>query len=202
MNVPAGHVGPDSPSGRPGPRRVRRPVLRAAVVLASVLVVYYAVPVGGIGSDLALVTSVVGLIIGVGVLGWLLVRQARLQLAARADESVSMQSLLLLAYVVVPMFAIGYFALQRADAGQFVELETKTDALYFALSTLATVGFGDVAAQGQLARALVTLQIGFDLVFVAAIGSLFARQIRQRAGGQPAARGEGRRPGDPGREEI
>jgi voltage-gated potassium channel len=203
MNVPPANEASHDRSGPSDAWHVRHPFLRAAGVLASVLVVYYAAPVAGIGSGFALVASVVGLLLGVGVVGWLLVRQAKLQLSAGADESVSMQSLLLLVYIVVPMFALGYFVLERADAGQFVALETKTDALYYTISTLATVGFGDVAAQGQLARALVSIQIAFDLVFVAAIGSLFARQFRQRAERGPVgARREPSGPQDAGREEI
>ncbi|HEX6237947.1 MAG TPA: potassium channel family protein [Acidimicrobiales bacterium] len=180
MSTPPDAAGTDHPPRPLAPPQVRRPLLRGGLVLAAVLVIYYAVPVGEIQSDVALALSAVGLLVGVGVLGWLVVRQARMQLGARADESVSIQSLLVLAYVVVPMFALGYVGLERADPDQFVELETKTDALYFAISTLATVGFGDVAAEGQLARALVTVQIAFDLVFVAALGSLVTRLIRRR----------------------
>lgn len=180
MSTPPDAAGTDHPPRPLAPPHVRRPLLRGGLVLAAVLVIYYAVPVGEIESDVALALSAVGLLVGVGVLGWLVVRQARMQLGARADESVSIQSLLVLAYVVVPMFALGYVGLERADPDQFVELETKTDALYFAISTLATVGFGDVAAEGQLARALVTVQIAFDLVFVAALGSLVTRLIRRR----------------------
>ncbi|MFP3901754.1 MAG: potassium channel family protein [Acidimicrobiia bacterium] len=180
MSAPPDAAGSDRPSQTPTPPHARRPLLRGGLVLAAVLVAYYAAPVGEIESDVALALSAVGLLVGVGVLGWLVVRQARMQLGARADASVSIQSLLVLAYVVVPMFALGYVGLERADPDQFVELETKTDALYFAISTLATVGFGDVAAEGQLARALVTVQIAFDLVFVAALGSLVTRLIRRR----------------------
>ena len=72
---------------------------------------------------------------------------------------------------------------------QFAELETKTDALYFTLSTLATVGFGDVHAAGQLGRALVSVQVTFDLVFVAAVVTVLTTQLRARAAerrsGQP-----------------
>jgi hypothetical protein len=79
------------------------------------------------------------------------------------------------------MFALGYFAPQQNDIAQFASLTTKTDALSFTLSPLATVGFGDVHATGQLARGLVAIQIAFDLVFVAALVSVLTSQIRDRA---------------------
>jgi hypothetical protein len=125
---------------------------------------------------------VLGLLGGVSLLAWLMVRQVqRLVRSAPGDESVRLDSLIFLIYVVVPMFALGYFALQHNDSAQFASLTTKTDALYFTLSTLATVGFGDVHATGQLARGLVAIQIAFDLVFVAALVSVLTSQIRDRA---------------------
>lgn len=60
------------------------------------------------------------------------------------------------------------------------DLETRTDSLYFTLQVLTTVGLGDVHAVGQTARAMVTVQMAFDLVFVAAGGSLLASVVRSR----------------------
>lgn len=172
----------------PGGSRRRRPALvagrpvRNALVLASVIVLYYAVPVGRPEGGARIAVAALGLLGGVALLGWLIVRQARLLVHGDpGDQAVRIETLLFLLYVVVPMFALGYYALERADGEQFASLATRTDALYFTLSTLATVGFGDVHATGQLARALVTIQIAFDLVFVAALVSLLTGQIRSRA---------------------
>jgi hypothetical protein len=155
---------------------------RNALASAAVLVAYYAAPVGELPSGVGLVLSSVGLLAGAALLGWAIVRQVQ-RLARRrpGDESVRLEGLVLLLYVVVPVFALGFYALEQADADQFAGLDTKTDALYFATSTLATVGFGDVHATGQVGRALVTIQIAFNLVFVAALGSVLANQIRERA---------------------
>jgi voltage-gated potassium channel len=49
------------------------------------------------------------------------------------------------------------------------------------MSTLGTVGFGDIHATGQLARGLVTPQIVFNLVFVGTLASLVTTQVRRRA---------------------
>ena len=56
----------------------------------------------------------------------------------------------------------------------------RLDALYFSMTTMSTVGYGDIHAQGQLARLLVTVQLVFNLVFVASLVSLIQDQIRQR----------------------
>ncbi len=159
-------------------KRLRRDIL----AFASVLLVYYAAPVGELPSRLGILLSVLGLLGGLGVLVWLIIRQVRLLgHSDPGDTSVRADSLILLIFVIVPLFSIGYFALDRAASGQFAELSTKTDALYFTLSTLATVGFGDVHATGQLARVLVMIQMVFDLVFVAAVVSFLTSHIRQRA---------------------
>jgi voltage-gated potassium channel len=156
----------------------------------AVLAVYYALPVGENRSPYAQAFAVTVLVVGTVVLGWLIVRQVRRQLLAGDNDAVRIQSLVTLLYMVVVLFSLGYFVLARADADQFSDLETKTDSLYFTVSTLGTVGFGDVHATGQLARGLVALQIVFDLVFVAGLASMVGGQLRRRA---EAARGpEGR----------
>jgi voltage-gated potassium channel len=160
-------------------RRARRDLL----ALISVLVVYYAVPVGQLSDSVAAVLlSVIGLLVGLAGLVWLIVRQVqRLIRTSLDDPAVQADGLILLVFVVVPLFSLGYFALESADADQFVGLATKTDSLYFTLSTLATVGFGDVHAAGQVARALVMVQMTFDLVFIAAVASVLTTHIRRRA---------------------
>jgi voltage-gated potassium channel len=162
----------------PGLRRVPRGLL----TLAAIVALYYAVPLEFPPSPRSITLTVLALLASLATLIWLLFRQARrLVHAPPGDESVRLETLVLLVFVVVPLFAFGYFALQEADPDQFAELETKTDALYFATSTIATVGFGDVHATGQIARVLVTIQMAFDLVFVAAAATMLTTQIRERA---------------------
>ena len=184
---PGESPGVAAPGGDPPAHRAGRGTLS----LVSVLAIYYAVPVGALPSGIGIVISVAALLGGVTLLGWLTVRQVQRLARRTADEAVRLDSLVFLVVVVVPMFALGFFALNDADPDQFVSLDTKTDALYFALSTLATVGFGDVHAEGQLARGLVTLQIAFNLVIVATAASLLTAQIRARAA---AGRARGDRP--------
>lgn len=43
---------------------------------------------------------------------------------------------------------------------------TRTDALYFAITVFATVGFGDIAATSQTARIIVTVQMILDLIVI------------------------------------
>ncbi len=115
---------------------------------------------------------------GVVVLGLLiLLTVARL---LRAGEQARIRVLVLLLTVTVLFFSWADESVSRLP-DQFVSLSTKTDALYFNISTLATVGFGDVHPAGQLARAAVTLQIVFNLVFLGTAVSVISGFFRTRA---------------------
>lgn len=121
---------------------------------------------------------------GVGVLAVLIV--VSIGRLLRAGEQTRVRTLVLLLCVTV--FYFSYLDVVLAEIpGQFASLHTKTDGLYFSVSTLATVGFGDVHATGQAARAAVTLQIVFNLVFlgsaVAMISGLWRERARRRATG-------------------
>ncbi len=57
--------------------------------------------------------------------------------------------------------------------------------MYFTVTTLSTVGFGDITATGQAARLVVTLQMAFNLAFLGIVIRAFAnvagRRHRERA---------------------
>lgn len=160
---------------RSGPES-RMPWVRLVVSALGVLVAYYAMPVRWAGSETvgpALITFV-----GVAALAGAIVGQLRRHWFT--DAEVRLPLLITLAMLVVAVFAFGYYALETARPGEMADLETRTDSLYFTLQVLTTVGLGDVHAVGQTARAMVTVQMAFDLVFVAAGGSLLASVVRSR----------------------
>jgi voltage-gated potassium channel len=167
-------------------------VARSAGTLVVLVVVYYALPLGRLDTTWQALAIVLGLVIGVVVLTFLAGAQIRRLTRAGDDEAVRVEGLVAVVYLVILVFAGGYYALEHAATDQFDGLETKTDALYFTVSTLATVGFGDVHATGQVARALVTLQMVFNLVVVGALVTILTGHLRRRA--------EARRhpPGEPG----
>jgi hypothetical protein len=62
-------------------------------------------------------------------------------------------------------FAGLYLAMDH-HGDEFAGLDTKVDAAYFTVTTLTTVGFGDISATSQAARVAVTFQMLFDLAFL------------------------------------
>lgn len=86
--------------------------------------------------------------------------------------------------LVVTLLVIGFAALyltidRRSD--QFVGLGTRLDAVYFTVTTLSTVGFGDISASGQLARLAVTLQILCNFTVVTVAVRALTEAARRRA---------------------
>ena len=77
------------------------------------------------------------------------------------------------------------------SAGNFGERLTHTDGLYFTVTVLSTVGFGDITPKTQAARLVVTGQMIADLVILAVaikviVGAVrSSRQLADAGGTQP-----------------
>jgi voltage-gated potassium channel len=149
--------------------------LRVLLVLAVMVVLYYRLPFDRTGLHRFNRADAAFALFGIVGLAALITWQARSLLTG--GRAVRIENLAILLAVIVLFFSILYLRL----ADQFSGLSTKTDALYFTMATIGTVGFGDVHASGQTARALVTIQMAFDLVYVAALANVFAQAARARA---------------------
>jgi voltage-gated potassium channel len=154
-----------------------RAQLRASIVtillVAAAVAVYFFIPVPKLGEG----SWTVLFFAGSGVLGVLILASVRKLL--HAGEDAGLRGLILLLTVTVLFFSWTDASVAKLP-GQFADLHDRTDALYFNVSTLATVGFGDVHPAGQLARAAVTLQIVFNLVFLGAAVSIITGVFRRR----------------------
>jgi hypothetical protein len=160
-------------------------VVRGLVLIIGLLLAYYLLPSGSsIGVDGWTVMFCIGLV----VLSTLILILANRILTAD-PAAAKVIGLLTVLCIAILFFARADYLLSL-EPGQFAQLHTKTDALYFNVSTLATVGFGDVHATGQAARVAVTVQIVFNLVFiglgVTMVTGLLKHRARSRAGGAGA----------------
>jgi hypothetical protein len=80
----------------------------------------------------------------------------------------AVEALLTAFYFLVVVFAgVHYGIALRTE--QYAGLETKTDGLYFTVTIVSTVGFGDIHAVGTAARALVTAQMLFGLIYIGTV---------------------------------
>lgn len=133
--------------------------------------VYFAVPVQADG-NLALRVSAT--VLGLALTVALIAREIR-----RVAHS-PLWGLALALVTGVLAFAMADYLVAVSKPGEFADLNTRVDALYFAVTTLATVGFGDIHAQSQAARVLVTIQMAFNILVLATGGSVLLNQIRSR----------------------
>jgi voltage-gated potassium channel len=152
--------------------------VRLLLGVLGMLIIFYAVPVSTRDSTARVALSVLLTLLGVGALGWAIVGQLKRQLHSRSED---IHTLLMLLPLAAMVFALGFYVLEEHSPSQLNGLSTRTDALYFTLSTLTTVGYGDITAEGQIARALVILQLVFNAVFVGAAVSTVVATIRNRA---------------------
>ena len=91
----------------------------------------------------------------------------------RGDPGRGVRVLAMMLMLLIMAASLTFFLLNQARPEEFVGLQTKTDALYFTLATMSTVGFGDVHAEGQVARALVCMLIVFNVVVVASLARIY-----------------------------
>jgi hypothetical protein len=146
-------------------------------VTGGLVVLYFAVPVTTkVDGDLVLrgVSSVlVLLLLGLGVL-----RQLKKHLE---QDDRRIDGLIITIVTVVVVFSFVFYALARHVPGEFAQMTTRVDALYFTVATMATVGFGDVHATGQMARSLVLVLMTFNVVFVGTAVALMSTRIKDVA---------------------
>jgi voltage-gated potassium channel len=159
-----------------------RPALTSALIVG----LYYVVPVtpGAVGAWLAV--RIIGAVVVGLLVTWLIVQQVSHQFAD--PEEASLIGLLTAIVGGVVFFALADYTIAVLAPGQFVGLTTRTDALYFALATLTTVGYGDIHPVGQVARATVAVQLVFNVVVIATGASVLIRQIGARARVRHAAK--------------
>ena len=99
--------------------------------------------------------------------------------------------------LIVPLylllFASTYFLMERASAASFTQQLTRTDALYFSVTVFTTVGFGDITAKSEAARAVLIVQMLGDLALLGAGARLLLGAVR-RGQQQRSGTGDGDHP--------
>ncbi|WP_306339234.1 ion channel [Streptomyces sp. AS13] len=153
-------------TSRPGRRATLSAVAGSIGLSAGLVVAYYLLPMeaaleGG---------TVAGLVLGLIAVTALFLWQLRAITRSLYPELRAVESLAALVPLFTLLFATSYFLLERATPGSFTEPLTRTDALYFTLTVISTVGFGDITAQTETARVMTMIQMvgGILLVGVAA----------------------------------
>lgn len=136
-------------------------------------------------------------VLALGLLVLLFRAHTRRSSRRQSRDYVRIQWLLSALFALVLLFALGYAALAVQLPGQFVGLENRTDALYFSVTLVATVGFGDIHPAGTAARLLATTHMVFNLIYLGtAIRVLVGRAPGPSSQGEPDSGSAARTAGD------
>ncbi len=177
-------VGPPSSQGLPTPwgRTAFAVVLRSLLFSVALLVGYFVLPL----SSRLVTATVLELALGLVVLSGLLAWQVREIVRSSVPGARAIGAIMVSAPLFLTVFATTYFTMAHSDPDTFSEPLTRLDALYFTLTVFATVGFGDITAVSQPARAVVIMQMAGGLVLVGLIarvifGAVQVSRDRNRA---------------------
>jgi bacteriorhodopsin len=172
-------------------REQRRVIGRSAIrILVSVVLLfalYGSLPVAdrtGLGT---LVELFVGLVIFGAVLSW----QGLKIMGAEHPELRAAEALAIAVPIVLIVFAFTYLSLSHAQPRSFSEPLNHVRSVYFVITVISTVGFGDITPKTDAAMIIVSFQIMLDLVLLVGIvrAVFFAAQVgvRRRQTEQDAA---------------
>ncbi|WP_405815874.1 potassium channel family protein [Streptomyces sp. NBC_01390] len=172
---------------------------RAVLIAAGLVAAYYLLPLdehGTAASSALLVGGLVGVLLVFGVEVWAITRSPHPRLKAVEALAATLALFLVL-------FAGAYYLLDRSTPGSFSEPLTRTDALYFTVTTFSTVGYGDITARSQAGRVLTMAQMVGGLLLVGVAARVLASAVqaglrRQRRG--PAQSPSGTDAGTPDQE--
>ncbi len=157
--------------------------LRLVLLMGLALVVYFVVPVDAKeeGLFVRLAVSLLALCLLTAGVVWQILLHVE-QPERRVD------GLLFALVVAVLAFALAFYRLAVAYPGQMSGMDTKIDALYFTMTTLLTVGYGDIYASGQVGRVLVMIAMVFNVAVIATAVTTLTSRVRQRAEQRAEAR--------------
>jgi voltage-gated potassium channel Kch len=173
---------------RPGPRRraTAAGLVRAALIAAGLVTVYYVLPLDGRSTGGTSVLLACGLLLVVGVFWW----EVQAIVHSPYPRLKAIEALAATLVLFLLLFAGAYYLLEHSTPGSFSEPLTKTDSLYFTLTTFATVGYGDIVARSQTGRVLTMLQMAGGLLLVGVAARILAGAV------QAGLRRQGKAPSD------
>jgi hypothetical protein len=154
---------------------MRRSAIRCALVVAALFTAFAVLPFRG-------EHWWVGALVGTALLALtvpLALHRLRKVLTSDRPGFEAAEALVQLAAMLITGFAAVLYTMNR-DGTQVTGLDTRIDAIYFTVTTVSTVGYGDIHATSQAARLVVTGQILFNLLFVGVAVRVFVGAARRR----------------------
>lgn len=137
-------------------------LIRSVATVAIFVVAYYLLPF----NTLSNAPSILLLVLGMLGLTLIAVWEVKAILNAKYPGMKAIEALAVIAPLFLLLFSLAYYLLERATPTSFTQPLSRTDALYFTVTTFSTVGYGDITAKTQAARVIVIFQILTDLMIL------------------------------------
>lgn len=157
-------------------RAIAGVLLRSVLVAVTLVALYYVAPVSA-QSGSAIIIRIAGASALIALVVVWQVRSVR-----RSDRPLlrAAEGLTVAVTLMVVLFATAYVTMSDWEGTAFSEPLGRTGALYFTLTTLTTVGFGDIAARTDAARIAVMLQMVFNVTVIGLAVRLISNAARER----------------------
>ncbi|MDN5769662.1 MAG: potassium channel family protein [Microlunatus sp.] len=183
---------PESPDGRahddlvieagPPRRTLLVALLRSLVSVSVVVASYFWLPLSHRSESFSLAELVGGLVL----VGVALAIQFRAIVRSPYPLMKAVEALCITGPLFIVVFSVLHFEIGSVQAGSYSQPMTRLDALYFTMTTFATVGYGDISPVSQPARVVALLQMVLGLILVGVVARVItgAAQlgVRRREG--------------------
>lgn len=157
------------------PRIIGLAMARSLGAVALTLVIYAVIPIRDITT-----ARFAGALAVLGLVG---ITFVFVRLLARVNRSshpgmAAIEALVLIIGMFLVLFATMYVALWQTDPASFSQPLDRVAGIYFSVTVLVTVGFGDISAVSDLARITVTIQMILDVALIGAAVKLLSSSAR------------------------
>lgn len=139
-----------------------RATARSLAIAVVMVALYYLLPLDKIGdlrSGTLLAAGLVGLAL---VIAW----EVRTILNAKYPAIQAVEAFAIITPAFLLLFSVTYYLLSRSNAFDFSEHLSRTSSLYFTITTISTVGYGDITPRTDPTRIVVMVQMISDILIL------------------------------------
>lgn len=160
-------------------RQHRRALVVVAARLAAIAIVAFTVyafmPVTDVGNAGVFVRLLACLAAFFLAIGW----QVRTIVTSPQPRLQAAEALGTAIVLLIVIFAYSYLTLSVSDAASFTQPLDRAASVYFTITVLATVGFGDIAPVSSGARLVASAQMVLDLVVIGLVVRILFNAAQQ-----------------------
>lgn len=171
-----------------GPGGLVRVGLTAVAATGLVVVLYYVLPVQPPHQSPLLRTAV-----GIAAFAAVLAVEVRAIVRHRDPVARAVRAMAIVLPFFIAVFSWIYLTFSWSDSAALGGRLTRTEALYFTVTVLSTVGFGDITPKTDVARIIVIIQMVLDFLVLGVVVRLIIDTARRRSSQIRAD--QGREPG-------